>query len=161
MTKDTSVQDKTDHAGVKIPPPLCFFLFLSTGIVAQSNWMNGDPGSIIQIAVGILLIGAGLLILVPEALNHKKAGSNVEPWKPTTTIIDTGLYAYSRNPIYVGMAVSYLGFTIASWSLGALLLLPLCLLVIRHFVIAREEAYLEDKFGDEYLIYKSRVRRWI
>ncbi len=161
MSDKTPIVEKTDHAGVKIPPPLCYLAFLLAGIIIQSDWMNGTIGSLYQIIGGVILIGAGLMILIPEARSHKKVGSNVEPWKPTTTIIDTGLYGYSRNPIYVGMAITYLGFTLASWSASALILLPLCLVVIRYHVIAREEAYLESKFGNEYLEYKSRVRRWI
>ncbi len=161
MPEEKSLPQKKDHAGVKIPPPLCYFSFLVIGIGLSSDWVNGDFGTLPQILVGAVFILAGLLITIPEALNHKKAGSNVEPWKPTTTIIDTGLYAHSRNPIYVGMTVFYLGIAIMAWSLVALLLLPLCLLIIQTHVIAREEAYLEDKFGNEYLSYKARVRRWI
>ncbi|MBL4906849.1 MAG: isoprenylcysteine carboxylmethyltransferase family protein [Sneathiella sp.] len=161
MSEETSDPQKIDHPGVKIPPPLCYLAFLIIGIFVSSDWLNGNIGSLYQLIAGAVFVVAGLLILIPEALHHKKVGSNVEPWKPTTTIIDTGLYAYSRNPIYVGMTISYLGFTLASWSLAALLLLPLCLLIIRYHVIGREEAYLEGKFGDEYLDYKTRVRRWI
>lgn len=156
-----SQESKQDHPGVKIPPPLCYFVFLVLGIVLNSDWINGSLGSVEQLVSGGVLLGIGLLVTIPEAFHHKKAGTNVEPWKPTTTILDTGLYAYSRNPIYLGMTLAYLGIALASWSLGMLFLLPLCLGVMHFQVIAREEAYLEDKFGDEYLSYKSRVRRWI
>lgn len=161
MSEETSQSKKPDHPGVKIPPPLCYSLFLAVGIGLNSDWMNGDYGSLPQILIGAVFVLVGLMVTIPEALNHKKAGTNVEPWKPTTTIIDTGLYAYSRNPIYVGMTVFYLGISIIAFSLIALLLLPLCLLVIQAHVIAREESYLEEKFGNEYLAYKARVRRWI
>lgn len=160
MSDKAPVPDHKDNAGVRIPPPICFLFFLVIGILLSSDWIDGTIGPLYQLAVGGIPACIGLFFIISEARSHKKSGSNVEPWKPTTTIIDTGLYAYSRNPIYVGMTITYLGVTVASWSIGALLLLPLCLLVIHHFVIVKEEVYLEDKFGDEYLRYKSRVRRW-
>jgi len=149
-----------DSAGVKIPPPLCFLFFLLLGILVNSDWADGTFGPLSRLVIGGLLACIGLFFILSEAKSHKKSGSNVEPWKPTTTIIDTGMYAYSRNPIYLGMAITYAGITFAAFSLGALLLLPFCLLIIHYFVIVKEEAYLEDKFDDEYLSYKSRVRRW-
>ncbi len=152
---------KQDHAGVRIPPPLCFFGFLVAGILLNSDWTEGQLADIYLTIIGGLIAVISLIYLIISALKHKAAGSNVEPWKPTTTIITDGVYKYSRNPIYVAMAVVYAGVAIAAGSWLALLFLPLCLLFIRYYVIAREEAYLEEKFGKEYLDYKARVRRWL
>ncbi|MBL4740899.1 MAG: isoprenylcysteine carboxylmethyltransferase family protein [Sneathiella sp.] len=160
MSDHTSEPENNDNAGVKIPPPLCFLFFLVVGILVSSDWIDGTLGPLSRLVIGGIPACIGLFFIISEAKSHKKSGSNVEPWKPTTTIIDTGLYAYSRNPIYVGMTITYVSISFAAFSLGALLLLPFCLLIIHYFVIAKEEAYLEDKFGDEYLSYKSRVRRW-
>jgi protein-S-isoprenylcysteine O-methyltransferase Ste14 len=87
-------------------------------------------------------------------------GTAVEPWKPTTAIVTTGPYRITRNPAYVGMALAYAGIAVMSDALWVLAPLPLVLLVIDRGVIAREERYLERKFGQEYLDYKDRVRRW-
>jgi len=152
---------KPDHAGVKIPPPLCFFAFLVTGLVLNSVWISGDPVSLQLTVIGGLLAVVSFVYLVITAQKHKTVGSNVEPWKPTTTIIIEGAYKYSRNPIYVAMAMTYVGISIAAESWLALIFLPVCLAVIRFYVIDKEEAYLEDKFGKEYLDYKARVRRWL
>lgn len=152
---------KQDHAGVRIPPPLCFFAFLVAGIFLNSDWIEGRLADAYLTIIGGLIAVISLIYLIISALKHKAAGSNVEPWKPTTTIITDGVYKYSRNPIYVAMAVVYAGVAIAAGSWLALLFLPLCLLFIRYYVIAREEAYLEEKFGKEYLDYKARVRRWL
>ncbi|MFC4270069.1 methyltransferase family protein [Sneathiella chungangensis] len=152
---------KQDHAGVRIPPPLCFFAFLVAGILLNSDWTEGRLANAYLTIIGGLIAIISLIYLIISALKHKAAGSNVEPWKPTTTIITDGVYKYSRNPIYVAMAVVYAGVAIAAGSWLALLFLPLCLLFIRYYVIAREEAYLEEKFGKEYLDYKARVRRWL
>jgi len=152
---------REDNPGVKLPPPLVYGGFLILGICFQSNWIDGNLGP------RPLLIGAGAVFLIAciatiwEAKRHHDAGTAVEPWKPTTVILDKGLYAYSRNPIYVGMILAYIAVAIGAMSYLALALLLLVLLIIRYHVIAREEAYLERKFGDTYLNYKARVRRWI
>jgi protein-S-isoprenylcysteine O-methyltransferase Ste14 len=112
------------------------------------------------ISGGIIFV-ISLVFLIKTARKHKQVGSNIEPWKPTTTIIVDGAYKYSRNPIYVAMAIAYAGIAISAYSLPSLLLLPVCLGVICYFVISKEEAYLEDKFGEEYLSYKMKVRRWL
>ncbi len=150
-----------DHPGVKVPPPLCFLFFLVIGVFLNSDWIEGEPGPLIRLLTGGFIGAAALIVTLKEAWQHEKSGSNVEPWKPTTLILTNGLYAYSRNPIYVGMAVLYSGIAMAAGSWLSLVLLPISLLVIRYHVIAREEAYLEEKFGDEYLNYKASVRRWL
>ncbi len=78
-----------------------------------------------------------------------------------TAIITGGPYAYTRNPLYVALALFHGAVAIAAGNVWALLLLAPALLVVRYFVIAREERYLEAKFGEEYLRYKARVRRWL
>lgn len=152
---------KPDHAGVKIPPPLCFMAFLVVGILFDSAWIDRRLSADYLTIFGGVIAVISAIYLIIAAQKHKSAGSNVEPWKPTTTIISEGAYKYSRNPIYLAMALVYTGIAIAAASWFALILLPFCLLIIRYYVIAREEAYLEDKFGKEYLDYKARVRRWL
>ena len=152
---------KPDHAGVRIPPHLCFFTFLEVGILVNSACVLGRLTSPYQTVSRSLIAAISFVYLVLTAQKHRSVGSNVEPWKPTTTIISDGAYRYSRNPIYLAMAAFYVGAAIAAGSWFALVLLPACLYIISHYVIAREEAYLEDKFGKEYLDYKARVRRWL
>lgn len=157
----TKPENEKDHPAVRLPPPLVFGVFLALGVLGQSNWIKGVLGPL------PLVIGAGTIFLIAciaalrEAKRHHDAGTAVEPWKPTTVILDDGLYAYSRNPIYVGMTLAYISVALGAMSYLALALLPFALLIIRYHVIAREEAYLERKFGDIYLNYKTRVRRWI
>jgi protein-S-isoprenylcysteine O-methyltransferase Ste14 len=91
----------------------------------------------------------------------RKAGTRVETYKPTTTIVVNGPCRFTRNPIYIGMSRGLIGLAIAFDSWWILAMLALFYLVIRYGVVAREEAYLERKFGDVYLGYKSRVRRWL
>ncbi|HKH13010.1 MAG TPA: isoprenylcysteine carboxylmethyltransferase family protein, partial [Rubrobacter sp.] len=88
-------------------------------------------------------------------------GTNVNPSRPTTAIVQAGPYRYTRNPLYVGMVVMYAGFAARANALPAALLLPVALHLVDRGVVRREERYLEDKFGGEYLRYEGRVRRWI
>ena len=81
--------------------------------------------------------------------------------EPTTAIVVHGPYRFTRNPMYVSLVGLYAGVTLFVNSAWPLILLPAVVLLVQRQVIAREEAYLEAKFGEEYRAYKARVRRWI
>jgi len=153
--KDPPPQD-TDNAGIRVPPPLIFLGFLILGLVFDSDFSLSW-----NTVLGGLIAIVGLILILKSVPKHKEAGTNVEPWEPTHAIISTGLYAYTRNPIYLGMAVTHGGIAIAAASLGALISLIAAVIVIQTYVIAREERYLSEKFGQEYMDYKNKVRRWI
>ena len=103
---------------------------------------------------------AALALLIGASGRFRKAGTDVRPWQPTTAIVVTGPYRWTRNPMYLGMAWLYVAAALwaDSW-LPIFLLWPL-LETLKHGVILREERYLRDKFGDEYIRYQERVRRW-
>jgi protein-S-isoprenylcysteine O-methyltransferase Ste14 len=153
--------DKKDSPNVIAPPPLIFLSgLISGGITGWFYPLSILPNSI-SIVLGILLSVAGIGIIAISWRQMNAAKTNVEPWKPTTAILDSGLYGISRNPIYVAMILIYLSVTCSFNSIWFLPFLPIVLLIIYFGVILREEKYLESKFGDEYLNYKKRVRRWI
>ncbi len=89
------------------------------------------------------------------------AGTSPNPTKPTTKIVVQGPFRFFRNPIYLSFTLIYLGITIATNALWPLLLLPVVLVIIQLRALYPEEKYLEQRFGEEYLRYKARVRRWI
>jgi protein-S-isoprenylcysteine O-methyltransferase Ste14 len=107
------------------------------------------------------LVVAGLAVAIWGRNLMIRAGTNVEPYKPTTAIVDKGPFAYSRNPLYLCLLAVYLGIALLSGSGWLLILGVPLLLIMRYGVIAREERYLETKFGETYLAYKRRVRRWL
>ena len=150
-----------DHAGVKVPPPLVFLVALLVGLWWDSPWFSGQSSGLAPTIVGAIIALCGVVLVLVAAFGHRRAGTNVEPWKPTTAIIDTGVYRWSRNPIYLGMAIGQFGIAICAGSLAAMVTMILAVLVIQYFVIAREEQYLAAKFGSAYLDYKSKVRAWI
>ena len=91
----------------------------------------------------------------------KRAGTDANPYRPSTALATDGPYRFSRNPAYLAMAITYVGITLAAEAPWALFMLAPAMLVIQYGVIAREERYLERLFGEDYLTYKRTTRRWI
>jgi protein-S-isoprenylcysteine O-methyltransferase Ste14 len=110
---------------------------------------------------GALLIVAGIGMSVAGASSFRKAGTPVIPFETSTALVLGGLYRYTRNPMYLGMTISLLGAAVLFGTVGAFLPLPLFVWVIRTQFIAGEERFLEEIFGEQYLAYKRRVRRWL
>jgi protein-S-isoprenylcysteine O-methyltransferase Ste14 len=108
----------------------------------------------IPIIFGVFLAGWGRRTMV-------RKGTNVAPSKPALAIVIDGPFRFTRNPLYLGAATVYVGLAVVTNSMWPLLLLLPMLLVLRWGVIAREERYLEQKFGDVYVDYKARVPRWL
>ena len=151
----------SDTAGVIAPPPLIFVAGLVVGFGLEALLPGVDLPALIEWGLGGLLVVAGLGLLLSFNTSFSRKGTAVEPWKPTTAIVTTGPYRFTRNPAYLGMALTYVGIAVMSSAVWVLLPLPIVLAVIDRGVIAREERYLDRKFGEEYLGYKRGVRRWI
>lgn len=150
-----------DHAAVKFPPPLLFVILILVAAGLDYVWPLGlgVPESLEVIGIAITLFGVAVAILVSGAF--KRSSTAIEPWKPTTRLVTSGFYALSRNPIYVGFCLFNMGIGIASNSLWIFLSFIPGAVLVYYIAIAKEEAYLERKFGEEYLEYKRRVRRWL
>lgn len=148
-----------DQAGVRFPPPLVFLGFLLLGPLIER--FVQVPRLDVPWPIGAAIAAAGVALVIVALGPFWKTGQDPAPWTPSGSVIDTGIYAHSRNPMYLGMALIHLGLAIVLHSWTALLLLPVAILVIRTQVIAREERYLEGKFGAAYTDYKRRVRRWL
>jgi protein-S-isoprenylcysteine O-methyltransferase Ste14 len=151
-----------DSAKVTFPPPFVYIGMVLLGLALDRvlPW-SIELTAIGRYAGGGLLIFAALACLLAASGRFRKAGTDVKPWKTTSAIVGDGVYAFTRNPMYLGMALFMAGLGLLFSSLGVILLLPVAIALIQTQVIAREERYLEAKFGDQYRVYKSRVRRWI
>ena len=154
----------TGTAGVIARPPLLFLAALLIGVV--SEWLRPLPFPVPGIDLVDWIIG-GSLILIGLALaaagirNFSWAGTPVQGTKPTRALVTTGIHGWTRNPIYLGKFLLYGGIGIAARSPWALILMLPLAITMRYGVVAREEAYLEGRFGDAYRDYKTRVRRWL
>lgn len=150
-----------DHPGVPIAPPLLFVLPIVASLALEwfvpTSFVHGAPRWIF----GAPIFLAGIALTVSGFVTQKRAGTDPIPFNPSTRIVAHGLYRFTRNPMYVGFALATLGLAILVDSTWMLLAVPIGLVLIDRIVIAREERYLERKFGEEYLSYKRRVRRWL
>jgi protein-S-isoprenylcysteine O-methyltransferase Ste14 len=150
-----------DTAGVVAPPPLVYLAGLAVGFALEALLPGGSlPGALRWVGGGVLVVAGATLLLSFNALFNRH-DTAVQPWKPTTAIVTTGPYRVTRNPAYLGMALVYAGIALLADAPWVLAPLPLVLVVIDRGVIVREERYLERRFGEEYVGYKRRVRRWI
>ena len=157
---DTS--DTADTAHAIIRPPLGWGLAVLIGFAL--DWLRPwpfVPANLPARWIGGLLFVLALALFVWAVMTMTRAGTNVPGNRPTLTIVERGPYRFTRNPIYVAMFLSVIGLAVAFDTLWLLLTVAVFALVIRYGVVAREEAYLERKFGEVYRAYRSRVRRWI
>ncbi|MGF1628474.1 MAG: methyltransferase family protein [Kiloniellaceae bacterium] len=153
-----------DTAGVVLPPPVIYLGGLLPGLLADRllalpalPGLAGRGGLYLGAALGLL----GLALVLIAAGRFFRAGTAIQPHQPASALVTGGLYRLSRNPIYLGITLLYLGLVAGFASLGALALLPVVLLAMEFGVIRREERYLERRFGQAYRDYRARVRRWI
>ena len=153
--------DERDNAGVVAPPPLIYLAPLVLGLLLNRKFpVSFLPRRIARI-LGWLLLSGGVLLAGWFEWAMRHAGTPANPYKPVSRIVTEGPFHYTRNPGYLSMAMIYTGVASLANALWGILLLPATLFVIQRGAIEREERYLERKFGEEYLRYKARVRRWI
>ena len=150
-----------DSAGVIAPPPLIYLGTLGIGLGLDVAIGSGSVPSTIAIPAGTALIIAGTGLLGSFARAFLGANTPIDPYTPSTAIVTNGPFRLTRNPAYLGMALTYAGIAFIFKAPWALVPLPVAIAIIDRGVIAREERYLERKFGARYTAYKHRVRRWI
>jgi len=150
-----------DRPGVPIAPPLLFVVPILASLAFEWLVPTSFAHGASRWTLGALIFVAGIARNVGGFVAQKPAGTDPIPFNPTTRIVAHGLYRFSRNPMYLGFALCTFGLAILVDSAWMLLALPIGLVLVDRIVITREERYLERKFGDEYLNYKRRVRRWL
>ncbi len=159
MSHEPEEQDKKG-AAVRFPPPLIFILFMLLGFTFQYLLPIPFTSSLIPMYLGGVLVLLALLCVLYLSRVFNRLNTHIEPWKPTSSIISTGLYGYSRNPIYVAFAAITIGIGLMVSSLWVMMSFLPASIAVFLVAIKKEEVYLEKKFGDEYLNYKEKVRRW-
>ena len=150
-----------DYPKVLAPPPaiglLIVFAGIAAGFIKSLHFIYGNARYI----TGAALLAVSVAIGLAAFLKMKSAGTNVDVRKPTTKVVTDGIYAYSRNPIYVGLIVLLIAIAVLLNNLWIIIFTPVFVAILRKGVIEREEQYLEEKFGARFTEYKKRVRRWI
>lgn len=149
-------------AKVIAPPPILFLGTLVAGVlIDRFVWRLpvGIPDTP-RFVVGGLLVAVGVSLLFLAATGFARAGTGVRHAAGSSALVTTGAHAFTRNPMYLAMALAYAGPALLADSLIALALLAPLLLVIQFGVIAREERFMEATFGDAYRAYRKRVWPW-
>lgn len=155
-----SVEEAPDHPDLPVKPPLVFLFATVVGLgLHRLAPMRAVPEG--WAVSGFVLVGAAAVLLSWSLWQFRKHETSVRPWKPTRVILQRGPFAFSRNPIYLSFALLQLGIGVGADRLAVVLMLVPAVLATHVIIIAREEAYLERKFGPEYVGYKARVRRWV
>jgi protein-S-isoprenylcysteine O-methyltransferase Ste14 len=153
--------DPMQKPSVKIIPPLVYLAGIVIGFLA-SVWMPTKVApNLLGWTVGGILIFCGAVLTGSAVSKFKDTGTTARPDRAASTLVIAGPYKITRNPMYLGMAFVYAGIAIAGQSVWALILLPVVLILIRRRAIEPEEAFLERRFGTDYIAYKEKVRRWI
>jgi protein-S-isoprenylcysteine O-methyltransferase Ste14 len=151
-----------DRAGVIAPPPLIYLGGLLIGLTVNRWWR---PCPIFATAgfrwSGLALVVVGVALAVAGRRALLAAETNINPFKPTTSIVNSGPFRFTRNPLYLALTLIYLGLTLVANTWWCFPLLVPVLLLIHFGVVMREERYLERKFGDSYRDYRLRVRRYL
>ncbi len=150
-----------DNPGVVAQPPYILLGFLAFGLALDAVWPLGLGLGGAEVPAGIALFALGVFGTSVAIRQFATAGTSHRTRDPATALVSRGLYRHSRNPIYIALLVAYLGIGMATDSPAVLALAIPALAVIRLGVIAREERYLEAKFGAEYSRYRAAVRRWL
>jgi protein-S-isoprenylcysteine O-methyltransferase Ste14 len=166
MCNDKAGQQVNDTgtAGVIARPPVLFLAALLLGFVSDRLLPLPFPvpeAGLVRWSIAGSLILIGLVLAAAGIRNFARAATPVPTYQPVRALVTAGIHGWTRNPIYLGMFLVYGGIGVAARSPWTLILtLPLAI-TIRYGVVAREEAYLERRFGDAYRDYKARVRRWV
>jgi protein-S-isoprenylcysteine O-methyltransferase Ste14 len=146
---------------VKIQPPL-----LALGHVVLAfllAWLIPLPLSVPPVlqTVGFLLVILGFLLGVAALIAFRRAGTTLQPRGRLARLVTSGIYGFSRNPVYLGFLLIVIGLSLDAGSYWGILLAPVLVILFNQFVIRPEEEFLASKFGEDFTSYKERVRRWL
>lgn len=150
---------------VRVFPPLIALVAIGAGVALQF-WIPIRAGSLIRSPArywvgGAIALGAFLLLGLWSILIYRRTGQNPDPRTPTPVIVEAGPFRVTRNPMYLQLVLVTIGIAVVLANVWILLLTPVVAWLLQRLAILPEERYLERKFGDAYLAYKRRVRRWI
>ena len=156
-----STSNPSNHAGVWIPPPLLYVLpFVLARFLQSVLPLPFLPERIVEVAA-ILFFAVGIILCIWSIGLFRRSKTSLVPVKPTATLVLSGPYQVTRNPMYLGLLCLYLAAAFWLNLVWALILVPLVIGIVQRMAIKKEERYLEQQFGEAYRQYKARVRRWI
>ncbi|HOZ81956.1 MAG TPA: isoprenylcysteine carboxylmethyltransferase family protein [Bacteroidia bacterium] len=155
--------DTSKGPGVYIPPPLFYVLIFVAAVYIQKKVPILDSAlhTLVIKSLGIILFITALFFLFRSLRQFFITKNTIILIKPASSLQTTGIFAITRNPMYVGLAIVYLGVTIFIGNWWNIILFPILILIVQEYIIKREESYLAIEFEQEYENYKKKVRRWL
>jgi protein-S-isoprenylcysteine O-methyltransferase Ste14 len=150
-----------DRSRVIAPPPLIYLATFVPGWFIDRALEPPALDVLTRMLGGALFFVPGLALAAGAFRAFRRARTTANPYGESTAIITDGPFRYTRNPLYVTLALFYVALALVANAPWAVTTLPIALLLVHHGVILREERYLENRFGDQYVHYKARVRRWV
>jgi protein-S-isoprenylcysteine O-methyltransferase Ste14 len=159
-----SPRPAADTSNLPVPPPFLYFIpFLAGGVLHHTVGGDRIPAPMLPAArlLGWILVALGVAINASAWIAFHRARTPVIPTRPTTAIVASGPYKFTRNPLYLSLAIVYLGTPLLLGYAWPYIFFPLVPFLVARLVIRREESYLERKFGAEYTRYRDSVRRWL
>jgi protein-S-isoprenylcysteine O-methyltransferase Ste14 len=150
-----------NRAQVKVLPPVVLVAALCIGALVSKLVPSAMLPPRASSTVGTLIIVASLIIARSAFREIRRAGTSLDIRKPTTALVTTGVFRFTRNPIYLSMVLVYVGVAFLLNSFWMLVLSIATGVALFRLAIKPEEQYLEAKFGDAYRVYRGKVRRWI
>ncbi len=160
-----ATDNSSDTPGLITRPPV--FLLVAIVLAVALEWIAGltflPAPSLMSIVswIGVAILAAGAYLAVRGSSEFTRAGTNVDPMKPALKLVTTGLYRFTRNPMYLGMVLFLFGLSLMFSLEWGIVLTVVLWVVYDRYVVVREEAYLTRKFGEPYREFLSRTRRWI
>ncbi len=152
-----------DNPGVYIPPPLCYVAVFFAGVLLQRrlpldrSFLSGQGA----LFAGFVFSAIALPLLVISLRQFFVTKNSLITIKPAYSLQTSGVYRMTRNPMYLGLANVYLAFTFFMGSWWNIILFPVLIVIVQEYIIKREERYLTRRFGQTYVSYRDRVRRWL
>jgi protein-S-isoprenylcysteine O-methyltransferase Ste14 len=152
-----------DHPNTNknIHPPIVALLFIVMAYLLGRFAPLPFVVPLILRNIGLLLTFIGFLLGIGAFVEFRKARTTLDPHGSTKQLVTSGIYRFTRNPIYLGFLLMVIGLPLNSGLYWGVVLAPFYIIVMNRLVIEREEIYLEKKFKDAFTSYKSRVRRWL
>ena len=144
-----------------IPPPIYFLLAIAAMILLNSffpiaHWLD-YPWNY----VGLVLIIAGFILTIRSAGLFRRLGTQTFPGVKATVLVNEGPFRYTRNPIYLGFIIMLVGVAVLLGSVSPFIIIPVISWILHSQFVLREERWMEEWFGEQYLEYKRRTRRWL
>jgi protein-S-isoprenylcysteine O-methyltransferase Ste14 len=158
---EVSLPNSADHANVRVIPPLIYV------VVLGAAWLLQKLVPLPVTPLGLSRIGGGALIVIGLGLCWWSVGlfwskhTSIIPVRPSAALVLAGPYRWTRNPMYLGLLLAYIGAALVGQLIWGLILLPIVVVALNRLVILKEERYLERTFGPDYANYRRQVRRWI